>query len=171
MNEIILYKSPLKALRLIGLSSIFVIPSIYFVTTQDSPKTIFWVSIVFFGLGYIVGLISLFDRRPQIIITSKGIWDRRLKIEPISWDDIYDAYLFHIKSQHFISLVVNETISEKIKSPKWVTVLNQEIGAQKINLNVSDLKVNKEKLLTSIEQLYSEQHGKRPEMVSKLNLE
>lgn len=170
MSQIVLHKSPLKALRLIGLSSLFVIPSIYFIITPDGPKVISWISIFFFGLGYIVGLLSLFDRRPQIIITPKGIWDRRLKIETIEWDNIYDAYLFDIEKQYFICLVVSKEVSEKIKSPKWVNALNEVMGAQEINLNTSDLKVNKEKLLTLIKQLYNEQHDKRLEIVSKSNL-
>jgi hypothetical protein len=170
MNEIILYKSPLKALRLIALSSLFVLPSIYFILTKDNPEPIFWICICFFGLGYIVGFINILDQRPQIILNSKGIWDRRFKIEVIPWDDIFDAYLFSIHKQYFIALVINEKIASKVKAPKWIENFNYEIGAQKINLNVGDIKVNRDKFVTAIIQLTKEQPENRAAIISKLNL-
>jgi len=182
MNEITLYKSPLKALRLIALSSLFVIPSVYFLATEQTfrkphTETILWISTCFFSLGYVVGFINLFDRRPQITIKREGIWDRRLKFDRILWVDILDAYLYHIrtpllktKSQSFISIVLTPEVSDKIKSPKWVENFNYEAGAQKANINVSDISVNKDKLLNAIIQLTKEQPKNRAAIISKLNL-
>jgi len=177
MSEITLYKSPLKALWLIALCSFFVIPSLYFIFTEDNPKFIVWLCAGFFSLGYIAGFSNLFDRRPQIIINSIGIWDRRLKIEIVFWEDITDAYLYHIrtprlklKSQSFISLVLKPEISKKIKTPKWIENFNYKVGAQKANINVSDIKVNKDKLLSAVKQLSAEQLENRNAIISKLNL-
>lgn len=170
MGEIILYKSPLKALRLIALSSLLVVPSIVIIITQDNPKNIFWICAIFFSLGYIVGFINLFDRRPQIIINSNGIWDRSLKFETILWNDILDAYGIEIGSQKFIALVVTPQIAERKKLHKWAERINRSVNAQKINLYSGNVKVNNQKLLDAIKQLSAEHPENRAAIIRKLNL-
>lgn len=143
---------------------------IYILDNKPDSEVMSWICITFFGLCSLVGFINLFDRRPQIILNSKGIWDRRFKIEIIPWDDIFDAYLFGVNRQYFIALVINEKIAAKVKAPKWVENFNHEIGAQKINLNVGDIKVNKDKFVIAIKQLSAEKPENRAAIISKLNL-
>ncbi|MCO6148408.1 STM3941 family protein [Flavobacterium sp. NRK1] len=177
MSEIILYKSPLRALRMIALTSLFVLPCIYFIFSGDNPKFIFWLFAGIFSLGYVVGFSNLFDRRPQIIINNKGIWDRRLKFETLLWDDIIKVYPFHVrtprlnlKSHSFICLALKPEISKKRIAPKWVENFNRKVRAQKASISVSDIKVNDEKLLSAIKQLCAEQPENRAAIISKLNL-
>jgi len=138
MNEIILYNAPTKALRLIALSSIFVLPGCYSIYLGKSDFLIFLI-ISFFSLGYIVGFFRLLDRRSQIIINEKGIWDRSLKLDVIPWKYIRYAYAITIYKQDFISLVTAKEILRRKKNYKWTEVLNKRIRVQKINLNFSAL--------------------------------
>lgn len=170
MNEIILYKSRLKAFRLIAVSSIFVIPSLFFIISQDDPKFIFWICTGFFSIGYAVAFINIFDKKPQIIINSKGIWDRSLKFETILWDDILDAYSVNIRREKFIALVVKPEIVKRKKLYKWAESINRFAGAQKINLYSGNVKVDNNKLLSAIKQLSNEKPENRSSIISKLNL-
>src|SRR5439155_24563091 len=98
MTEYKIYKSPWKAIRMMLLCSIFVVPSILFLDSSNS-QWINWMSIIFFGLGYPVGLFQLFDRRPQIIVNEIGIFDRTLHADYINWEIIQDAYIASVRSQ------------------------------------------------------------------------
>ena len=83
MKEIKLYKSPIKSLRLLFLSSIFVITSAWIIMTESKPDNSFWFCLCFFGIGFLLSLYNILDGRAQIIITkleefrdlNGGVWD------------------------------------------------------------------------------------------------
>jgi len=74
MTEIKLFKSPLKSLKLLFISLIFVVAGIWLLLKTDDSKIISISAILFFGLGLLFGLFNVLDRRPQIIINKTGIW-------------------------------------------------------------------------------------------------
>lgn len=149
MTEIRLYKSPWRAIKLLLMSSVFVIIGIYLLTQTNSSKFMAWLTICFFGLGLPLGLINLFDRRPQIIINEIGIYDRTTRLETINWGIIKDAYPIDIHGQKFICLVVDEQYKPSRKKGLFyrnVVKLNEAIGAQEINLSLGQIKIDVGKL-------------------------
>ena len=143
MTEIKLYKSPWKAVQLILCCSLFVVLGVWGVKTGNMPAWISWVSILFFGLGYPVGLFNLFDRRPQIIINEIGIYDRTTHQDFINWEIIRDAYPIDINRQKFICLVVDEHFKPSKKKGKLYQQLKQiseAIGAQELNISLGQIK-------------------------------
>ena len=164
MTEIKLYKSPIKSLRLFLLSSIFVIPSAWLIYKGDNNWKL-WFPLCFFGLGYIVSVFNILDRRVQIIITKKGIWDRTTKIGLMEWEFIKEAYEVQVYNQKFISVTVDEKLKSRKKLYAWASYLNRTVGAQDINLSISQIKVNAEKLLTLIDILKNEPIEKRNEVI------
>ncbi len=101
-----------------------------------------WFAILFFGLGILLGIFIIFDRKPQIIISENGIWDRSLKQEQINWEQIKETYPIDINNQKFISIVVDQTFEFKKKQYKWIGNLNKFIGVQRLNLNLSQIKID-----------------------------
>ncbi len=82
MEEIKLYKIPLKGLKIFALTIPFVAIGIWMINKEQVGTTNYimgWLSTCFFGLGIVVGFFQIFDRKPQIIITENGIWDRTTK--------------------------------------------------------------------------------------------
>jgi hypothetical protein len=76
MTEIKLYKKLIKGLRIIAMAIPFVAIGIWAITKEPLGTMNYimgWLCTVFFGLGFLIGLFQTFDRRPQIIITEKGI--------------------------------------------------------------------------------------------------
>lgn len=140
--DIKLYKSPWKAVKLILLCSIFVFGGIFLLRYPDAPKWVAWLNIIFFGLGYPVGLFHLFDRRPQIIINEIGIFDRMAYGDFINWEVIRGAYPINIHGQKFICLVVDEDFEPKIKMKGFVKKMNKEIGAQELNIALGQIKID-----------------------------
>ena len=114
MTEIKLYKTYWKALKLIALVVPFIVIGIWFIQKAQYGTFNYWMSlsgICFFGLGIPIGLFHLFDRRPQIIITERGIWDRTTNEGEIKWEQIKGAKLLNIHGQNFISLFVDDTFT------------------------------------------------------------
>ena len=61
-----------------------------------------WLSIVFFGLAFIVGIARLFDRRDQIVIDRDGLLWRQRSKSTIPWAEIRSIRTLVIKRQHLM---------------------------------------------------------------------
>ena len=170
MTEFKLYKRPLKGLRIFALTIPFVAIGIWMINKEPVGTTNYimgWISTCFFGLGIPVGLFQTFDRRPQIIITENGIWDRTTKQDEIKWEQIQEAYPLDIYKQKFVSLVVDDTFIMKKNLHKWVAKLNEAIGAQKINLLISQLKIDEFTMTNFINEIISTEKGNRQTIIKK----
>ena len=153
MKEIKLYKSRWRAMKLILLSSVFVLTGIWLLGIPNAPQWIAWTSIVFFGLGYPVGFFHFFDRRPQVIINEIGIFDRTTHQETINWNIIEDAYLTNVHGLKFICLVVDEQYEPSTKKGKWHkkgAELSKSLGFQELNISLGQVKVDETKLAAFI---------------------
>jgi hypothetical protein len=144
MNEILLYKKPTKALKIILLSSPFVAIGFWMLDRDNSLYDNFmaYASIIFFGFGILVGLFHLVDRRPQIRIDEKGIWDRTTKREKIDWKFIKTANSIKIHSERFIALKLDEEYEKGIKQYKWAATITEPYGAEKINISISQVSID-----------------------------
>jgi len=170
MTEIKLYKSPWRAIKLILLSSIFVSLGLWGIMKGNLPPWIAWISIGFFGLGYPVGLIHLFDRRPQIIINETGIFDRTTHMDFINWEIIQDAYPIDISGQKFICLVVDDQFKPSRKKGKryqMTAKLNEAIGAQELNISLGQIRIDVIKLTEFILLMRSATRSDKDELITK----
>ncbi len=152
ITEYKIYKSPWKAIRLMLLCSIFVVPGIFFHSSSEN-QWIEWMCICFFSLGYLVGIYQLLDRRPQIIVNEIGIFDRTLHMDFINWGIIQDAYIASVQRQKFICLVVDEKFEpsrKKGSAYKFFADVSKEMGFQELNLAVGFTDINASKFLEFI---------------------
>jgi len=162
MAEIKLYKSPLKSLKLFVIASAFVILGIWLLLKADDSRIISIMTILFFGLGLLIGLFNLLDRRPQIIINKQGIWDRTTNQDIISWEFIHEVISpIDIYGQIFIPLVVDEKFIRRKKMYNWSLRMGKVLGARDINLNISLININIEKFITMLDILRAEDLSKR----------
>ncbi|RZJ65526.1 MAG: hypothetical protein EOO50_13345 [Flavobacterium sp.] len=149
MTKLKLYKSGWKGIRLLALTLPFVLIGILIISKEQAGTFDYamgWFCVSFFGLGIPLGLFLLLDRRPQIVIDEDGVWDRSLKQDAIKWEQIVETYAIDIHGQKFISVVVDESFEPKRKTVKWARKLNEFVGAQTTNLNVSQIKIDANKL-------------------------
>ena len=164
MTEIKLYKSSWKGIKLIALSLPFVIIGIWVISKEQNGTFDFymgWFTTSFFSLGIPIGFFTLLDKRAQIIINENGIFDRTLKQGIIKWEQIIEAYPIDIQNQKFISIVVDETFEFKKRQYKWAEKLNEFVGAQKLNLNLSQIKVDENKLSELINKITNSEKNER----------
>jgi len=165
MTEIKLYKSSLKSLRLLVLSSIFVIPSIFSIITEKQTKFIVWFCFLFSGIAFLISIFNIFDKRVQIIINEIGIWDRSINQEIIKWEFIKNAYKIELHKQVFISIKTDRKFLMKKKVYKWASFLNKAFQAQNININFSYINDDIENIITLINSLKYEDIQQREKLI------
>ena len=146
--EIKLYKSPKRAIKLILVSSVFVVGALFFLATVDAPTWAWYLSIGVYGLVYPVQLFHIFDRRPQIVINEIGIFDRRTCKDFINWDVIQRAYAMDVMVGGYVCLIVDNKYLSSIKKAQVDRpfMIFPEIGAHQIDISVGQLAVDEFKL-------------------------
>lgn len=170
MAEVKLYKKPLKGLQILAMSIPFIVIGIYAISIEPVGTTDYimgWICTCFFGLGIPIGLFQTFDRRPQIIINESGIWDRTTRQNEIKWEQINIAYPLNIHKQKFVALVVDDSFVMHKFLYKWASKLNKAVGAQKINLQLSQLKIDENKMTDFINEMISTEKISRIEIIKK----
>ncbi len=168
MEEIKLYKTTKKGLKIIGLTIPFVVIGIWMITQEPYGTTnyiIGWVCTCFFGLGFPIGLFQTFDKRPQIIINDNSIWDRTTNQDEIKWEQIIEAYPLDINGQKFISLVTNDTFVFKKKPYKWAAKINEYVGAQNLNLSLGQINIDECDLTNFINELCKASTNERKTLI------
>lgn len=163
-------ETTLKGLKVFALTILFLAIGIWMITKADSSsidRIMGWLVTLFFGLGIPVGLFHLLDRRPQIIINENGIWDRTTNQDEVKWEQIQDAYPLNIYGQKFISLVVDDSFVFRQKQYKWVAKINEEIGAQRLNLHLGQLKMDENKMTAFIQEITETEKQNRPTIIKK----
>lgn len=170
MIEYKLYKSRSKALKLFLGSSLFVTAGIFLLNQPNTSKFMAWLCILFFGMGVILGLFQLLDRRPQIIINELGIFDRTLHKDFINWEIIHNAYIVHYYKQTFICLVVDEQFEPSKRKGRFgqkMASLSKAIGFQELNLNVGNVNVKADRLMEFILAVRTADKTERETLIRK----
>lgn len=168
MTEIKLYKTTTKGLKIIGMCLPFVVIGLWMITEEpigSTPYIMGWFITCFFGLGIPVGLFQTFDKRPQIIITNSGIWDRTTNQDEVKWEQIIEAYPLDIHGQKFISLVTDNTFVFKKKPYKWAAKINEFVGAQNLNLHLGQINIDELELTNFIKQLSQQSIDERKKTI------
>lgn len=170
MTEIKLTKTPIKAIRIFLFSIPFVAIGIWQISSNDL-FTFDWIMGLictgFFSLGLFVGIFHFLDKRPQIVINENGIWDRTTKQDLIKWDQIIEAYPVIIYKQRFVSLVVNESFTLKTKQFKWAMKLNKKFGAQPLNIQISQIKIDHIEFVDFINSMINSEKSNRSKIIQE----
>lgn len=168
MEEIRLYKSPWKALKLLLLTIPFVLIAVWILRSGNSSSTdkiVCWFAICFFELGIPLSFFQLLDKRPQIIINEQGIFDRTAYKDFINWNLIDDAYLVKLHQQIFISIVIKEEFRHLFRFKK--RRLSLEMGFQEININLGSIKsMDEEKLVEFILAMSTAKPSDKQELIN-----
>ena len=152
------------------LSSIFVVLGISFLTRPNTSKFGAWSCILFFGIGLVGALIQIFDRRPKIIITERGIFDRITHNDFIDWDIIHDGYVINAHRERMLCLVVDPTFVPsgwKGKVRRRMPGLAKAIALQDLCINVGNVDANPEELIKFIFSMRTADPTKRGALIKK----
>lgn len=142
------YNSRRKCFFPVFVSSVFVI-ALLLLSLKKTPPWHIWLCGSFFGLCMIVGLYTLLDRRPKLILDRRGIHDRRARGQYFPWEAIREVYLVNLASQRFLSLKLDESHPD-VRSPSARAIrLNGFFGMEPFNISIGELRVDPNKLCTA----------------------
>ena len=171
MTEIKLYQSPRKAWQLILWSAPFVLIGVW-MAVMGANSWLGWLAVAFFGLCFLMGIYSLFDKKPHVVINEVGVHARSLGRDFINWELIHNAYPTSIAGQKYICLVVDEAYKPSRKKGglyKNVVKLTEMMGAQELNIHLGQInKIDEVKLSAFIIAMSHAEPANRPELMKEL---
>ena len=146
--EIKLYNSPKRAFKLILVSSGFLAFALFILATVDAPTWTWYLSIGVYGLVYPIALFHLFDRRPQVVISEFGIFDRRTCKDFINWEVIKRAWAQDEMVVSDVCLLVDDKYLPSLKKAavNRPRMIYPEIRAHLVVISVGQLAVDPFKL-------------------------
>ncbi|MCD7973105.1 MAG: hypothetical protein LUG18_10665 [Candidatus Azobacteroides sp.] len=116
-NEIVIYRSERKSLFVI-FGSLLLVAAGYLFLHNTNKEVIGWSIIILSVLCLIFGIGSLFDRKPQLILTKDGITEMNSVREEIEWNAIHQVDEFFYRGQNFIRFLVNRNYKPESIQPK-----------------------------------------------------
>ncbi|MDW5313512.1 STM3941 family protein [Rhizobium sp. PL01] len=102
------------------------------------------VSILFFGLCAVVGLIRIFDRRPAIEFSGEGLLARDVSAEPIAWQDILAARMVTYRRQPIIELMLSPSAEQSLpftRTVRFTRAANSGLGFHGVCLSGAGLDI------------------------------
>ncbi len=121
--------------------SYFVMCGLFIAIQTEPPNWVGYVIAGLFGLGYLVGIYHLLDRRSQIIINEFGVFDRTTYKDFINWDVIKGAYSIDMAGQKFVVLTVEEKYLSSIRKERFFRSISNlvDFGPKQINIWTGEL--------------------------------
>lgn len=90
---------------------------------------------------------------PCIILDDQGVFDKRLKVGVISWDDIRHIMLYNVAGSKYVSLELHNPETYEARRPRWLRIVSQVpriYGMSPISISTSGLEMNNKKLASLI---------------------
>jgi hypothetical protein len=84
-----------------------------------------WIAGIGIAIALVYRTIKGESDEPVITLDEQGIFDRRLKIGVIPWDDIRRAVPYSIQGIDYISLDLHDMKTYEARRPLWLRILSQ----------------------------------------------
>lgn len=136
--------------------------------TQDA--VLGWLLIISSLFGLTLGLGTLFDKKPYIILSEHGITELSVIREEIGWDAILYVDDFFFRGQDFIRLLLNRDYKAETLKPTWFNRLDRlyaQDGVKAMYIRTSGLEVNAARLVLFIKVMITSDPSRRKELLSE----
>ena len=97
------------------------------------------------GVAVLLLLYSLVRREstdPCIVLNDEGVFDKRLKVGVISWDDIRRISLHDLHGAEYVSLELHNAETYAARQPQWLKLASKTqrlVGMSSMSLSTSGL--------------------------------
>lgn len=196
MAEIKLYKAKIKGLEVLGISLLFGVLGLGCFFVEPLPleelefeqlhsathiKIMDWLYVVLSAISWITicscvlfsfwGLFNILDKRPQIIITENGIWDKNTGQNEIKWEEILNATLFEVFTNQSVVLAFDDAFIIKKNKHAWAKKIKQKIGHQGLFLHTGIIKIDEVTLANFINELRKASIEERRELIKSFKVD
>lgn len=149
---LIIYKSKRKSVIIIIAGALIgVAGTVFLFRTAD--KGLGWVVLIASVMLLTLGVGSLLDRKPQIIITRRGITEMFTIREEIEWSAILHVDDFFYRGQNFVRLLLPANYRGEAIRPTWFWRFDRmyaQHGMKAVYIRVSGLDINSMQLVALI---------------------
>jgi hypothetical protein len=146
-----------RTLGLAGLAVLMIAAS-YF-STQIGSRFMGWSGVAFFGLCLVGILSQLLRHGPTVVIDDLGVFDRRLRIGRIPWEDIASVSVAQVRRQRLISLWLR---NEEQYLPQGSAVIRR-LAASSRAMGVSPFSMSFMGLTPGLDEAYARLRARLPE--------
>ncbi len=135
---------------------------------EKGGQPIYWIFVAIFGLGFLLGLYLIFNRKPQIVLNEAGILDKSMSSTRINWESIKGVHKVTVYRLTIIRLVIDEQLAPIYKKGKADGTTGRLYGSGLIglDLNTEHTNANPDKLLSKIEMLINSKGTERVKMLN-----
>ncbi|AWA30768.1 hypothetical protein HYN48_12145 [Flavobacterium magnum] len=170
MYQLTFYKSRWVGIRLLGVSGMFVSIGLWMVWHKPYGEITYFFGLAaagFFGIAMGAALFIIFDRRPQLVITPRGVWDRTSKKQEVRWDQVLETRLININGQRFIAVKTTDDFVFRVKRWRWATMLSSAFGAERFNLALGHLAGDPDKIAALVREMHSADESMRSQLIQR----
>lgn len=155
MEEIRIYKSPVKALRLFLFCSVLIalVSYIFNGVTNQAIHILGYSIMLLLIIFEVISLFNLFDRRPQVIISERGVQRFGHDSEVIHWEEIKRVVLIEVYKQNFLVIGVYKKYQNRFDHHLNNSLLFKLLGLYQLNIQASLLNVNENELYNLLNDL------------------
>ena len=126
---------------------------------------------IYFYLGYMpvvlwfiggVSVVLLFysalrreSSDPCVILDDVGVWDKRLQVGVISWDDIRQITIHDVHGGEYVSLELHDQEKYQARQPQWLRLASKSqrlLGMSPISISTSGLDMDMKTLANLIHE-------------------
>jgi hypothetical protein len=116
---------------------------------------IVWIAGAVLLVVLVVRLIRPEGEGPCIVLNDEGVFDRRLKVGVIRWDDIRRMKWHNLQGANYISLELHNHETYDARRPAWLKLVSQVqrgFGMSSLAISTSGLDMDTETILRKLHQ-------------------
>ena len=122
MSSIEIRLAPLNQWRLL---LIFIAAPVVLYLYLGYLPFILWIVVPIGLISLLIKLIRRQSKDPIIILDEQGVFDRRLKVGVIEWDDIRRISSYSLSGAEYISLELHNAKKYESRRPLWLGAISQ----------------------------------------------
>jgi len=114
-----------------------------------------WIAGIGIAIALVYRTIKGESDEPVIILNEEGIFDRRLKVGVIRWDDIRRAVPHSVQGVDYISLDLHDMKIYEARRPLWLRILSKGqrlLGMSSVSIMANGLDVHPDTLAHKIHE-------------------
>ena len=127
-----------------------------------------WLFIITAAFTLIYGFGSLFDRRPQLVLTVEGITELFTIREEIAWEAILHADDLFYRGQYIVRLLLDRSYKPMSVRPSWFWRFDRlyaQQGLKAVYIRTSGLEMNARQLVGLIRRMTAADASERVDVL------
>jgi hypothetical protein len=86
---------------------------------------IIWVAVILIIFAFVFRLITGETKGAVIVLNDEGVFDKRLRVGVIRWEDIRRIKSHDLEGAMYVSLELHDMKSYEVRRPLWLKLLSQ----------------------------------------------